>query len=446
MENTRRTFLKTLALGAGAALALPASGMTAQSYSRIAGANDRVRLAVMGVNGRGGMLARNFSRLQGSEVVYVADVDQRAMERTVASVAASQQTAPRGIKDFRTALDDAGVDGLVIAAPNHWHGPATILGCAAGKHVYVEKPASHNPHEGEMMVEAARKHKRIVQMGNQRRSWPVIIDAIAELQAGSIGELHYSRSWYARARDPIGEGKEAPVPAWLDYELWQGPAPRVPYRDNVIHYNWHWFWRWGNGEAGNNGVHTVDLSRWGLGVTYPSQVVATGGHFFADDDAETPDTQVLTFKFPDGKYIMWEGQSANGHGMMENSGVGVSFHGDKGALVISGLTYRIYDRADRLVKEVNPQNGRKVTEAGGRELGAEDVHLYNFIQAVQGQAKHNSDIEEGHRSTLLTQLANISYRTGRILKTDPKTGRILGDPEAAALWQREYAPGWKPQV
>ncbi len=191
------------------------------------------------------------------------------------------------------------VDALVIATCNHWHAPAAILACAAGKHVYVEKPCSHNPREGEMMVAAARKHRRLVQMGNQRRSMPAAIEAIAQLRSGVIGRVYYAQSWYLNTRPSIGAGKSAPVPEGLDYDLWQGPVPRRPFKSNYLHYNWHWFWHWGNGELGNNGVHAVDTCRWGLGVDYPVQATSVGGRFCHEDDQETPDTNVATFRFAD---------------------------------------------------------------------------------------------------------------------------------------------------
>src|SRR5262249_2593679 len=200
---------------------------------------------------------------------------------------------------------------LTVATCNHWHAPATILACAAGKHVYVEKPCSHNPNEGELMVAAARNHKRFVQMGNQRRSWPKIIEAMDQLHKGIIARGYLAQSWYYNRRPSIGHGKEAPIPEGLDYDLWQGPAPRRPFKSNYLHYNWHWFWHWGNGELGNNGIHMIDLCRWGLGVDYPVRVTSAGGRYRYADDQETPDTQVVAFEFEGRKTITWEGLSCN---------------------------------------------------------------------------------------------------------------------------------------
>jgi predicted dehydrogenase len=235
---------------------------------------------------------------------------------------------PKGVKDLRRVLDDPDIDAVSIAMPDHWHAPAAILACAAGKHVYVEKPGSHNGEESEWIVAAARKYKRQVQMGNQRRSWPWVQEAIKALHDGEIGQLYFARAWYTNHRASIGRGKPTPVPEWLDYSLWQGPAPERPFQDNVIHYNWHWFWNWGTGELGNNGVHAIDLARWGLGVDLPRRITCGGNRYHFQDDWETPDLYVATFDFGD-KGIVWEGQSCDPRGF-EGEGFGVNFYGEKG--------------------------------------------------------------------------------------------------------------------
>src|SRR5688572_5745991 len=237
-DITRREFVgKAAAAGVGLGAISAVSG--------VASPNNKIVVAVMGTNSRGASLARSFARIPGSEVAYICDVDERASAKSVASLKEMQPRAVKDVKDYRRILDDKSVDALVIAAPDHWHAPAAIAACSAGKHVYVEKPCSHNPKEGELLVEAARKNKRVVQMGSQRRSWPRIVEAIEGIKAGSIGRVYYSRGWYANHRDSIGMGKATEVPSWLDYNLWQGPAPRRSFKDNVIHYNWHWFWHWG---------------------------------------------------------------------------------------------------------------------------------------------------------------------------------------------------------
>ncbi len=418
----RRTFV---GMAASTGLALGLQG-------RASGANARLVVGVIGTGGRGTQLATSFENLPEVEVAVVCDVDKRRAASAAAAVARVKGRKPREVTDLRRVLDDKSVDAVAIATADHWHAPAGILACAAGKHVYVEKPCSHNAREGELLVAAARRHKRCVQMGNQRRSWPKIVEAMEELRKGVVGRVYYSRGWYANKRESIGRGKAVEVPEWLDWELWQGPAPRRPYRDNIVHYNWHWFWIWGTGEIGNNGVHGIDLCRWGLGVDYPVRVTSGGGRYRHDDDQETPDTHVVTFEFEGRKTIAWEGLSCSQAGY-ERSGFGASFHGETGTVIVAGNGYTVLDINN---KEIRKETG----------TGADAEHLANFAEGIRSGAKLASEIEEGHKSTLLCHLGNIAHRAGRSLRCDPATGRVLGDPEATALWGREYAAGWEPKV
>lgn len=393
--------------------------------------NDLVLLGLMGTNGRGADLAYGFTAQTGAEIAYVCDVDERAVAKGIKAATQRQAREPEGVKDFRRILDDKAVDVLVIAAPDHWHGPATILACAAGKHVYVEKPASHNAREGELMVAAARKHSRVVQLGTQRRSMPGVVAAIQKLQAGAIGRVLFARGWYNNQRPSIGHGKPAPVPAWLDWDLWQGPAPERPYRDNVVHYNWHWFWHWGTAELGNNGIHALDICRWGLRVDYPLRVSAGGGKYRHEDDQETPDTHVVTWDFGD-KSITYEGRSWHRRGF-EGSMFGIGFYGEGGSIIIDGSSYKLYDAQDKLVEELTGS-------------GSDAPHLKNFLDCIRSGERPNADIEEGHKSTLLCHLGNIAYRTGHTLHLDPHSHTLVGDEEAMTLWRRDYRPGWEPKV
>ena len=393
--------------------------------------SQKIVLGIMSAGDRGMGLAKGFAALSQAEIAYICDPDDARAQKAAAVVAQKQPAPPKTVRDFRQMLDDRAVDAVVIAAPDHWHAPATILACDAGKHVYVEKPGSHNPREGELMVAAARKHKRVVQMGNQRRSMPGVIEAVERVRRGEMGRVLWARGWYNNARPSIGRGNVAPVPDWLDWTLWQGPAPERPYRDNIVHYNWHWFWHWGTGELGNNGIHSLDICRWGLGVDCPLRVTAGGGKYHYDDDQETPDTHVVTYDFGD-RGITWEGRNWHRRGF-EGSTFGIVFYGEQGTLVIDGAGYRVYD----------PQNNEIGQGSGPR---GDAPHLQNFLDAIASGARLNSDIEEGQKSTLLCHLGNIAYRTGRTIDLDPDTRRIVGDPEAAALWGREYRPGWEPKV
>lgn len=423
----RRRFLES---ATAAGIAISASAVFAAD-EETKSANETIVVAVMGVNGRGQALARGFAQQPGATVAYVCDVDERAIPKGQAAVADYQTSKPQGLGDFRRALDDKAVDVLAIAAPNHWHAPATILACAAGKHVYVEKPCSQTAEEGEWAVAAARKHNRVVQMGTQRRSRAPLIEAIEKVRGGEIGNVLYARAWYNNRRESIGIGKQTAPPSWLDYALWQGPAPDRPFKDNLIHYNWHWHWHWGNGELGNNGVHALDVARWGMGVDYPSRVTSGGGRYRFDDDQETADTHLVTYEFGH-RMIIWEGLSWSPLGP-GGSSFGISFHGDQGSMLLLDSGYTIYDLQNKVV----------ATKLG---TGGDAEHFADFLDGVRTGRRPNADIEEGHKSTLLCHLGNIALRTGRTINTDPKNGHILNDNEAQSLWGREYRPGWEPKV
>lgn len=447
MKNQRREFIKTAAMGAAAVSfggILP--GFSAKSYAGIMGSNERINVAVMGVNSRGFAVSGNFARQEGCEVRHVCDVDTRAAEKCIAALEKIQNKRPKATSDFRKALDDKNVDALIVTAPDHWHAPAAILGCKAGKHVYLEKPCSHNPNEGELVVQAAKKYNRVIQMGNQRRSWPNVAAGIKEVHDGTIGRPYFAKTWYTNNRQSIGIGKVTAVPSWLDYELWQGPAPRMPFKDNVIHYNWHWFWHWGTGEALNNGTHMVDLARWGLQVDYPVRVTSGGGRYRYEDDWQTPDTQVITLDFDNKSSITWEGRSCNGH-HVEGSSVGVIFYGEKGALQIDGgNAYKVFDLKNKLVKHVENDLTIDARNAMNPSQQLDGFHILNFFDGIRNGAAQNAEILGGHKSTLLVQLGNIAQRSGHTLNINPENGHIINDREAMKFWSRTYEPGWEPTV
>src|ERR1700761_3921123 len=447
----RREFIKKVAITTGGiALGGKAFSFNTSSYNRIIGANDRIHQAIIGLNGRGGSMSGTFARQPNLMINTICDVDSRTIPKVQKSVSAiTGAAAPKGEGDVRKVMQDKDIDAIYIATPDHWHAPMAIMGCQAGKHVYVEKPLSHNPHEGELAVAAARKYNRIVQMGAQRRSAPQAIQCVEELHNGVIGRVYFAKAWYTNNRKETFL-KPASVPDWLNYELWQGPAPRKPYQDGLIHYNWHWFWHYGTGEALNNGTHEVDFARWGLNVDFPTRVTSVGGRYQFKDDWQTPDTQIVTMDYPDRVSLMWENRSSNGR-KIEGADRGVIFYGDNGSLDSDGEDYTIYDLAGKMVKQVKKQGPAEDASIQGRNtaspsLGMDSQHVANFLDAIRNNKKPNCDVELGYKSVVAMQLGNISWRVGRDLHLDPKNAHILNDPEAQKLWSRTYEPGWAPKV
>ena len=446
MKTTRRDFLKQAGTGIALSIGGVLPGFSAAGYSRIIGANERINVSMVGVNSRGDALAQNFARLDNCDVVYICDVDKRAIDNCMKTVQQVQNLTPAIETDFRKSLESKDVDAVVIAMPDHWHTPAALLAMQAGKHVYLEKPVSHNPNEGEMLVEATAKYGKIVQVGTQRRSWPKVVEAIRFVQDGGIGKVYFGKGWYANNRPSIGTGKVVPVPDWLNWDLWQGPAPRTAYKDNIVHYNWHWLWNWGTAETLNNGTHMIDLLCWGMNLKYPTKISSMGGRYYYQDDWETPDTQTVSLEFGNQCSMMWEGQSCNAK-HTENSSVGVIFYGDLGSVYISGGdSYIVYDKQNKVLKNaqseitINPQD--RVSPA--QHLDA--IHIHNFFDAITKGTPLFMNVEDGHCCTLLMQLANISLRTGRMLRINPANGHILDDNDAQQYWSRKYEPGWEPKI
>ena len=448
----RRAFIKKAAIAAGGIMiGQKAFSLTAKSYNRIIGANERINVAIIGLNGRGGSMCTTFAKQANCLVNVVCDVDSRTIPKTQKKVqeASKLAEAPRGEGDVRKLMEDKSVDAIYIATPDHWHAPMTIMGCQAGKHVYVEKPVSHNPHEGEQAVQAARKYNRIVQMGAQRRSSPLAIQCVNELHNGVIGRVYLAKTWYTNTRK-ANYFKPSAVPSWLDYELWQGPAPRKPYLDGLIHYNWHWKWDYGTGEALNNGTHEVDLARWGLGVDLPTRVTSVGGRYQFQDDWQTPDTQIVTMDYPGRVSLMWENRSSNGR-KIEGADRGVIFYGDNGSLDTDGEEYTVYDLNGKVIKQIKKEGDNAGAALEGRNtaspsLGLDSLHVANFLESIRDNKKPSCDVELGFKSVLAMQLGNISWRLGRDLHLDPKNGHILNDDAAQKLWTRVYEPGWAPIV
>ena len=423
MKTNRRAALKKL--GTGACI----TALAFRPRRLRAATTEKLRVGVMGLN-RGMAHVDTFAEIDGVEIAYVCDVDQRRLASAVKRAGERQRSDPQGVRDFRRILDDPTVDALSIAAPNFWHAPATILACAAGKHVYVEKPGSHNPHEAEMIVAAARKFDRRVQLGVQRRSAAHYIEAIQRVREGEIGTVRFARCWYDNARGSIGRGQRVAVPDWLNYELWQGPVPESPYVDNLVHYNWHWRWKWGNGELGNNGVHALDIARWGLQVDRPRSASYTGGRYHFDDDQESPDTGLAVFDFGHCG-ISWD-QSSCVPRRPEQLGF-VTFYGDGGTLAAHDRGFAIYD-----------EKGTEIKRSSG---GYNNLrHFQNFVDAIRDDQPLNADIGECQPSAMLCHYGNIGYRVNRVVRVDSTSGRVLDDPHAMTMWQRSYRKGWEPHL
>ena len=424
MNITRRTALqRTALLTAGTALHSFTSLRAADA------ANRKLRVAVVAL-GRGMGHVTALLTLPDVEIAYLAECDPARLDRGLKAVAAKQDTTCEGVKDFRKILEDKSVDAVFIATPNFWHTPAALLAMQAGKHVYVEKPGSQNPHEAEMIVEASKKYGRLVQMGNQRRTW--MKEAIAALHAGAIGKVRYARANYYNARAAIGQGAIKPSPD-LDWNMWQGPVPDERDIKAYAHYDWHWLWHWGNGELGNNGIHFLDILRWGLQVEYPLHVTYTGGRYWHDDKQETPDTGVAVYDF--GHCGMEWVQSSCHPRPVEKSPGECVFHGEGGTFAINRDTWTAYDS-----KGVEQSKGKSSV------TGNDASHIGNFLDAIRGKGQLNSPIEEGQKSTMLCHLGNIAYRTNTVVECDPKTGKMLNNPEGEKLWKREYRKGWEPRV
>jgi predicted dehydrogenase len=454
MNFTRRDFLKTGAKAGAGIAALGGLGAVARP-ARALGANDRLRVAVCGIRNRGFDHIEAYSHLKDVEVAALCDVDENVLARRLADVEKMGLPKPATFVDVRKLLDDPSIDAVSIATPNHWHSLMAIWACQAGKDVYVEKPCSHNLWEGRQLVRAAQKYRRIVQHGTQSRSAGAMIEGVSRLHEGLIGDIYMARGLCFKWRNTIGHAPVEPVPPGVHYDLWTGPAPLKPFTKNRFHYNWHWIWDTGNGDLGNQGIHQVDVARWGLGLKFPRKVSATGGHFMFDDDQQTPNTLNCAFEYDlgDGKRRMLEFEVRHwitnheamigtpelgtpappprastqpaqlGPGSGGHDTIGNIFFGSKGYLASGDEDADMY----RTWMGEGEQPG-PTAHAGGD-------HFANFVDCVRSrkQEELNAPIEEGHISCALVHLANASYRLGRTLNFDPQTQEVVGDEEANRL-------------
>lgn len=419
--------------------------LPASSYATILGANDKINCAVIGVRSRAKAHVKAIHADPNAKIVYSCDVDDVILEEHNAWCQKNIGYVPKVEKDFRKVLEDKNVDAVFIATPEHWHSPMAIMAMQAGKHVYIEKPCSHNPHENVLLVEAQKKYGKKVQMGNQQRSAKTSILAIDEIRNGIIGDVYKGEAYYSNNRGSIGKGNVVDVPKTLDWDLWQGPAVREEYRDNIHPYNWHWFRNWGTGEMHNNGTHEVDICRWALGVDLPESVTSFGGKYAYDDDWEFVDNQQVTFKYPDNKFITWTGHS-RGIIKPEQPGRGITIYGSKGTIMLDRNFYKLFDLGGELIKE--EKEGAESATTNTRGEGQLDVnHVGNFFEGIRKDTSLQAEINDASISTMLCHLGNMAQDAGETLKVDPITGKVLNnDKVMQSWWKREYADGWEPKL
>ncbi|QDT29437.1 4-carboxy-2-hydroxymuconate-6-semialdehyde dehydrogenase [Gimesia panareensis] len=420
-EVTRRSFLQT---SAGAVAATSLLGNTSR-----ADVNGKIRVAVLGVNGRGRTHIKAVGDVDGADVVLLCDPDEQVLAKRAAEFEKKYGRKVETETDMRKVFDRDDIDVVTVATPNHWHSLATIWACQAGKDVYVEKPGSHNLFEGRKMIEAADKYKRIVQHGVQLRSQPAIQEAVEHLRKGTIGKVYMARGLVFRWRPSIGHKPDEKAPAYLDWNLWQGPAQETNFSRRYVHYNWHWTWDYGNGDVGNQGVHETDMCLWGLDVKLPSQITAMGGKFLWDDDKVTPEVLTTNYFYPEEhKMIQFEVRPWCTN-TEDGATVGNIFYGSEGYMVIKG--YKSYETYLGQKREPGPKN------SGDDPVVA---HFTNFMDAVRSRKAEtlNGPVETAHTSSGIAHLGNIAYRLGRQLNFDPKTEQFVNDPEADKYLTRQY--------
>jgi predicted dehydrogenase len=427
-DLSRREFLNQAA-GAVTVAAL-SNGLASAASSE-----NNLTVALIGCGGMGSNHLKLLAARKDARIAYLCDADADRLAGAVKTVESAGQPAPRPVKDMRTIFDDKSIDAVWIATPDHWHAPAAILACAAGKHVYVEKPCSHNVREGRLMLDAARKHNRVMQVGTQSRSTAHVQRAVQLLRDGAIGDVLVAKAWNSQLRGNIGHKQPSQPPAQLDYDLWVGPAPMRPYQSNLLPGIWRWWYEFGVGDIGNDGVHDIDIARWGLGVdTHPSSVAALGSKFFFDDDQQFADTMYCVYEYPgDGRVghkrqLIFEQRDWSPY-FQEGYENGNAFYGTKGMLILGkGGGFQVFGPRNKLIDKGE----------GSPDLPA---HHQNFIDCIRSGNRPNADIAEGHLSAVLAHLGNIACRVGRTLHFDPATERIGDDTEADALVKRNYRDG-----
>lgn len=437
--STRRNFIKKSGVGAIGLSVMPQIN-TANWLSP----NEQINCAVIGVRSRAKAHVIAINADPNAKILYNCDVDTKILKDHSQWCLEEIGYVPKESTDFRLVLEDKDVDAVFIATPEHWHAPMAIMALQAGKHVYVEKPCSHNPWENDLLMQAQKKYGKKVQMGNQQRSAQTSISAIGDIKKGIIGEVYKGEAYYSNNRGSIGIGQEVQVPEHLNWDLWQGPAPRENFRDNVHPYNWHWFKTWGTGEIHNNGTHEIDICRWALGVDLPTTVTSFGGKYTFQDDWQFVDNQQVTYTFPNNKFITWTGHS---RGIMkpERPGRGAVLYGSKGTIELDRNFYKLYDLGGNLIKLENEPNQSATTNTQG--IGGLDVnHVGNFFKAIREDVSLHSDIQDAAISTQLCHLGNMAQEAGETLKIDAVTGKISNNKKVMEHWKRDYEKGWEPKL
>ncbi|MGK7397307.1 MAG: Gfo/Idh/MocA family protein [Candidatus Cyclobacteriaceae bacterium M3_2C_046] len=447
MSKTRRNFMKKAVTGlAGMAISQQAFATSPKNYRNIVGANERINVAIAGLGRRLKAYVEPVSTKKANvKLAYLCDVMQSQRENALNKFSEHINYKPALENDIRKVLADKEVDAVINATPDHWHAPMAFMALQAGKDMYLEKPVSHNPRESELLLDYQQKYGHLIQMGAQQRSSPESIEIINEIHNGMIGETYKAVSFYANGRGRVVNPEPAQVPPGLDWELFQGPAPRKAYEHDTWDYNWHWYgWDYGTAETGNNATHELDVARWALDVKYPKQVfVEAAKRHFKDDGWSMYDTMEATFIFPGNKVIQWDGQSRNKYHTYGYDR-GTIIYGTDGSVFINRDGYKLYDRQGQLVREKASGSDEAGTALGGGG-GMSTLHVLNFFNAMRGKEKLNLPISEGVISQHLTHLPNIAYRVGKPLEIDVNSGKIY-DRDAMKLWGREYEPGWEPDL
>ena len=448
MATNRRDFMRNLTFSAvGVGFAGVAQGFTAKSYNRIMGANDRLNVALMGCGRR---VSAYYDALKNKnnnvDLAYICDVMKKQREKVGKDLSGKVEGNAKLVADIQDVWNDKSVDAIFNATPDHWHAPGTWMAMQAGKHVYIEKPCSHNPREGELLVAFQQKYGKVIQMGNQQRSAKESQEIIGEIHKGVIGDVYKALAFYSNSRGAVPIEKKAPIPDGLDWELWQGPAPHREYTDNTWDYNWHWYgWHWGTAETGNNATHELDVARWALQATYPEKVeVEAAKRHFANDGWVMYDTMDATFRFPGNKIIQWDGKSRSGYNTY-GSDRGTVIYGSEGTVFVNRNGYTLFDRMGKKVRDSKSTGNEAGTALGG---GGDmtDAHVANFFNVIRGkETKLNSPIEEGAISQMMCHYANISYRIGKSFQVNTQNGHIL-DKDGMKLWDRQYEKGWEPKL